>query len=199
MLKQQTKQHHVLYASNWEEVRYGETTASIRTATTTKFPQENPKRYPKSENSVWMQESKTTINQRSTITTESTEGILTIVVRKNNKRKRDETGEFLTVVMGALERKFVLCEWAALLLSLWRLLIRVEAGTWGYLRGSVPKPCTKLNKHSENVYLTVLIYTYVRTVPSVHGGEQTKKTYLPGQWVQISSNVARLQYRTGEL
>ena len=57
-----------------------------------------------------MQERKTTINQRSTITTESTEGILTIVVRKNNKGKRAETGEFLTVVMGALERKFVLCE-----------------------------------------------------------------------------------------
>ena len=51
-MKRRTKQHHVLDASKREEVLYGETTASIRTATTTKFPQENPKRYPKSENSV---------------------------------------------------------------------------------------------------------------------------------------------------
>jgi hypothetical protein len=52
------------------------------------------------------------------IVIESTRVILTIVVRRNNKEKGAEFREKVTVVMGALEGKFVLCVWDALLLAL---------------------------------------------------------------------------------
>jgi hypothetical protein len=73
---------------------------------------------------------------RATIrTTGATRPILTIVVRQNNKEKGAEFRDKVTVVMGALEGQFVLCVWEALLLALWSLLIRVEYGTSGYIRG----------------------------------------------------------------